>query len=512
MVNSDAKPVFGQPAAAGPGQPRLRPVNRSQWIMLNIDVDRLIPEDHPARAIWDLVGRLDLSLFYAKVKAVEGHAGQPAFDPRLMISIWVYGISRGISSARELSESCEWEPGLQWLCAMGSVNYHSLSTFRAAHGEALKKLFIDLLGVLSAEGLVEMERVAVDGTKIRAHASDGSFRKGEKLDEHLQTAAAHLEALEQEPEETLSRAQQAARERSRRERQQRVTAAQQELNQLRQQRRGAKEKAQVQVSTTEAEARIMKQPGGGFAPSYNVQLATDEKAKIIVAAVVSTSGTDTRLLAEVVDQVRANSGAAPDQVLVDGGYVSADNLEKLQERGAELIGPVADMQGAVNKQARQRGVGEGYLPQAFRYDSQTNTYQCPEGKVLIQIKQRERQGGRIEHEYRAKKSDCDACPHKQECCRKATTCGRTVVRSEPTPAVKTFREKMQTEPYKELYRKRSEIAEFPNAWLKEKFGFRRFRLSGLAKAGLEGLWAVITYNAQQWTRLVWLQGPRPTAA
>jgi hypothetical protein len=218
------------------------------------------------------------------------------------------------------------------------------------------------------------------------------------------------------------------------------------------------------------------------------------------------------LLAEVVDQVRANSGAAPDQVLVDGGYVSADNLEKLQERGAELIGPVADMQGAVNKQARQRGVGEGYLPQAFRYDSQTNTYQCPEGKVLIQIKQRERQGGRIEHEYRAKKSDCDACPHKQECCRKATTCGRTVVRSEPTPAVKTFREKMQTEPYKELYRKRSEIAEFPNAWLKEKFGFRRFRLSGLAKAGLEGLWAVITYNAQQWTRLVWLQGPRPAAA
>jgi transposase len=513
MAYSDAKPVFGQPTAAGPGKPRLRELNRSQWMMLNIEVDRLIPEDHSARAIWDLVGQLDLSLFYARVKAVEGHAGQPPFDPRLMISIWVYGISRGISSARELSEYCEWEPGLQWLCAMGSVNYHSLSTFRTAHGEALKKLFIDLLGVLSAQGLVEMERVAVDGTKIRAHAGDGSFRKGEKLDEHLQKAAAHLEALEQEPEETLSRAQQAARERSRRERRQRVTAAQQELSQLRQQRRGAKEKAQVQVSTTEAEARIMKQPGGGgFAPSYNVQLATDEKAKIIVATVVSTSGTDTRLLAEVVDQVRANNGAVPDQVLVDGGYVSADNLSKLQERGAELIGPVADMQGAVNQQARQRGVGEAYLPQAFGYDSQTDIYQCPEGKVLIHIQQREREGGRIEHEYRAKKSDCEACPHKQECCPKATTCGRTVVRSEPTPAVKAFREKMRTEPYKQLYRKRSEIAEFPNAWLKEKFGFRRFRLSGLAKVGLEGLWAVITYNAQQWTRLVWLKGLRQAAA
>jgi len=88
-----------------------------------------------------------------------------------------------------------------------------------------------------------------------------------------------------------------------------------------------------------------------------------------------------------------------------------------------------------------------------------------------------------------------------ECCPTAKTCGRTLVRSEASPLVKTFRDKMQTEAYRQLYRKRSEVAEFPNAWLKEKLGLRRFRLRGMAKVAIESLWAVITYNLQQGIRL-----------
>jgi len=162
MSDADCKPRFGSPAPAAPARPRVRPLNRDQFQMLNVDIERLIPDDHPARAIWDLVGRLDLRSFYEKVKAVEGHAGQPPFDPRLMISLWVYGLSRGVNSARELAEWCEWEPAMQWLSARDGVNYHSLSTFRAAHGEELKKLFVELLGVMSAAGLVGWERVTVD--------------------------------------------------------------------------------------------------------------------------------------------------------------------------------------------------------------------------------------------------------------------------------------------------------------------------------------------------------------
>ena len=508
MADAARKLVFGtiveveaEPVA------RVRPVNRQQFRMLNIDIDQLIPDDHAARAIWDFVGQLGLSAFYGKVKAVEGRAGQPPFDPRLMISIWVYGISRGISSARALAAWCEWEPGLPWLCAMDEVNYHSLSTFRTAHSEALEQLFTDVLGVLSAEGLVKLERVTVDGTRIRAVSSNEGFRAGAKLEAHLEAVAKHIEALEVEPEEVQNQRQQAARERVRRERQQQVIAARQTLEQL-QQERGERAAATVQLSVTEQEARVMKQPGGGFAPSYNLQLATDSQAKIVVAALLSNSGSDTGLLADVLDEVQQHCGALPEQVLVDGGYVSADNVVKTEQRQVELVGPIANTAAAANKQAQHRGVSAEYFKEAFRYDAESDSYECPAGKTLVHIKQRQREGGRVEHEYRAKLSDCAGCAHKRECCPQAKTCGRTIARSEPIAPVQAFRDRMQSEDYRQLYRKRSEVAEFPNAWLKEKLGLRRFRLRGLRKAGIESLWAVITYNIQQWIRLV----HRPQAA
>lgn len=501
MAESSSKPIFGNPAAPLTSKPRLRTLNRNQFRMLNIDPEQLIPEDHSARAIWDLVGRLDLTPFYESIKAVEGRAGQPPFDPRMMISVWVYGLSRGISSARELSQWCEWEPGLQWLCAMDAVNYHSLSTFRTAHGDALKQLFINVLAVLLEQGLVTLEQVTVDGTRIRANCSEDGMRQGKGLVEYLERASTHVETVEQAPEGEISRRQQAARQRSERERQERVKAAQEELQKL-EKARGASEAEKVQVSVTEPEARVMKQPGGGgFAPSYNLQLATDVEEKFVVAAVISDCGADTRLLETVIEEVKDNCGKQPSEALVDGGYVSAANIDKMDHRGVELIGPVPDVTSGVNRQAEQRGVSEAYRKEAFVYDPDNNTFRCPEGQLLIAIKQRVREGGRIEHEYRAKHSVCAGCAHRMECCPTAKTQGRTVVRSELSAHVQKFREKMQSEDNRQLYRKRSEVAEFPNAWIKEKLGLRRFRLRGLCKVGVESLWAVLTYNLQQAIRL-----------
>ena len=497
---ADSKqPVFGSAAAPAPPQARVRLVNREQLIMRTLDVERLIAEDHAARAIWEFVGGLNLSPFYQQVKAVEGRAGQPGFDPRLLISVWIYGLSRGINSARELSECCDWEPGLQWLCALEPVNYHSLSTFRAVHGETLKKLFVEVLAALKAAGMVDLERVTVDGTRIRAQGSNDSFHKGKRIEQHLEEAKKHLEALEQEAsEETGTSRQQAARERARRERRQRLEEAQQRWEEV-QKSEGEEKAATAQVSFTEADARIMKQPGGSFAPNYNQQLATDAKQKIIVGAVLSDSGADMGLLAEVIDEVEQTCGKRPQQVIVDGGYVSAENIEQMEQRGIETIGPAPQ----ANKTATAPGGNSAYSKAAFQYNAAADVYQCPEGKNLVHIRERAREGGSIEHYYRAKGSDCAACAHKSECCPKAKTCGRTVTRTQPNPLLQAFREKMATEAYQQQYRKRSEVAEFPNAWLKEKLGLRRFRLRGRAKAAVEGLWAVITYNIQQWIRVIW---------
>src|SRR5206468_12185420 len=113
---------------------------------------------------------------------------------------------------------------------------------------------------------------------------------------------------------------------------------------------------------------------------------------------------------------------------------------------------------------------------------------------------KETQIGRTKYQYRAKAADCQGCPFKSKCCPAATR-GRTIVRGEDHPVVSAFIQKMQTEEAKRLYRQRGPVAEFPNAWIKSKIGLRQFRLRGLKKAGLEALWACLTYNIQQWIRL-----------
>src|SRR5207342_284623 len=175
--------VAPQPDAApvNSARPRVRAVHRSQLTWQMLDVERLIELDHPARAIWELSGRLKLDGFYAPIEAVEGSAGRTPWDPRLLVSLWIYAYSRGISSAREIARRCTYEPAFQWLCGLEEINHHTLSDFRVAHGAALEELFVEVLGVLSHEGLVRLERVMHDGTKVKAFARGDSFRREDKL-------------------------------------------------------------------------------------------------------------------------------------------------------------------------------------------------------------------------------------------------------------------------------------------------------------------------------------------
>ena len=101
---------------------------------------------------------------------MEGSAGRTPWDPRLLVSLWIYAYSRGISSAREIARRCTYEPAFQWLSGLGEINHHTLSDFRVNHDASLRELFVQVLGVLSAEGLVSLERVMHDGTRIKANA------------------------------------------------------------------------------------------------------------------------------------------------------------------------------------------------------------------------------------------------------------------------------------------------------------------------------------------------------
>ena len=489
--------------AAEKPRPRLKAINRQQTVLRAIEVEKLVPEDHEVRGIWEFVGQLDLSRYYGGIEVVEGEAGCSAFDPRVLISLWIYAYSKGISSAREVSRLCDDDPAYQWLTGLKGINHHTLSDFRVEHKEALDELFIEALGVLSAEGLVSLERVMHDGSKVKACASADTFRREERIRAHLEAARQQVEQMgDPRTAEEVSPRVVKARQRAARERQQRLEKALKELEEIRACKSSAEDKKKARVSMSDPEARIMKQSDGGYAPSYNVQLTTDAKEKMIVGAAVSQCGSDYGELVPAMEKVEENMGRGPEQAVVDGGFISRENILVMDEKKIDLIGPMGDGGEQSAGQLNRRGVDPAFRPEAFRYDEASDTYTCPAGKVL-RPDGREEQPGRINYRYRARGADCQVCPFRKKCCPQSGTRGRSIRRAVDDPVVVAHMEKMQTEEAKQIYRQRGEVAEFPNAWIKDKIGLRQFRLRGLIKVGMEVLWSCLTYNIKQWIRLCW---------
>ncbi len=339
-----------QQAAEDPGRgtPRLRVPHRDQveisWSSLD---DRLDP-DSQARVVWSLVCQLDLDLWLKDIKAIEGHVGRNATDPRLLVALWVFATLQGVGSARELERLCKDHLAYQWLCGGVSVNYHMLADFRSRGGAKWDELLTQIVATLMAEGLVTMSRVAQDGMKVRADAGGSSFRRGGRLEEFLEEAKQQVETLKQLAEtnpDELTQRQRAARQRAADERQARIEEAIRQCDELRQERektakQSGRKPKEARASTTDPEARTMKFSDGGYRPGFNVQFATDTASGIIVGVDVTNAGTDNEQLPPMLDQLEERYGKLPDEALVDGGYASLDAIESTEERGCTVYAPV----------------------------------------------------------------------------------------------------------------------------------------------------------------------------
>jgi transposase len=127
-----------------------------------------LPPDHGARLIWRVLGTLDLSAFTAEAKAIEGRAGRDVLSPTMMLTLWLYAISVGVGSAREIARRTKSDAAFRWIVGDREVGHAALSAFRVGHWTALEKLMADVLGALLHKGLVSLDRVAQDGTRVRA--------------------------------------------------------------------------------------------------------------------------------------------------------------------------------------------------------------------------------------------------------------------------------------------------------------------------------------------------------
>jgi len=482
-------------------QPLIRHVNRQQMSWRAVDVERLIGEDHSARAIWSLVGRMDLRAFYRAIDSNAEEGGRPAFDPQLLISLWVYAYSQGIGSAREVARRCEYDPAFQWLTGLQEVNYHTLADFRVERQKELDELFTQVLAALSKEGLITLEQVMQDGTKIKALASTRSYQREGTIQGHLERARQRVEELGDPRNEEASPKAKQAQARARHEQQERLECAMEELQKLQARKSGEKGKREARVSTSDPQARVMRQSDGGLALSYNAQISTDAAHGLIVGVAVTQAAEDSAQLLPAVERIEERLEKKPQQIVADGGYTTRDNIEQAAKREIDFLG-------SMNWEGVPSGTStpNRLPPSAFVYDRERDVYVCPAGQLLRYDCRHTKAAGLVMYRYSAEMHNCQSCARKPQCCPENQKRGRSVMRLEESAAVLAFRQKMATDGAQAQYRRRSRVAEFCHAWIKSKLGLRQFHVRGLVKVQMEMLWACLTHNLQHWIRLRRLQG------
>ncbi|HMB02865.1 MAG TPA: IS1182 family transposase [Isosphaeraceae bacterium] len=318
--------------------------NREQIVFHAAPLDALLPQNHPARIVWAYVEGLDLTSLYDRIQSVERGPGRAPIDPKILMSLWLYATIEGIGSARQLDELCREHSAFQWIAGDVSTNYHTLADFRTDHVELLDDLLTKSVATLLAEDLVELNRVAQDGIRVRAWAGAASFRRRPTLEEALAEAQEQVEALRHEVEEdpaATDRRQKAARERAARERVEAIKRALERLPEL-EAKKKPDERDRARCSTTDAAATVMKMPDGGFRPAYNVQFATVTASQVIVGVGVETTGSDAGQLAPMVDQVANRTGVVPPEWLVDGGFAQHDQIDAVSTPpvGGTVYAPV----------------------------------------------------------------------------------------------------------------------------------------------------------------------------
>jgi transposase len=487
-----------QSAAGGNSNKKYKYVERNQAMWGTIDFEKLLPSDHPVRTVWELTGQFDLSRFGTQVRTFEGQAGSPAWPPRLLLAVWLYGYQSGISSANRLSERMSWEPALMWLCGLQTINVHTLCDFRTEHGDALQELMKNVIAALIAEKLIDTTTVVHDGTKMQARAGNGSGHRHASVQAKLQQAHAYMEQVDRSSQE-VSAQQKSARERAARERVQRLTEACQQIE-------ASTDKGKLRrVSISEPEARRMRHgQQGGFAYSYNVQLSTEPSNNFIVGVSVTPEQNDLQQLEPALNTVQQFTGGKPERIIADSGYVTRQNIKAMAEAGVELIAPVLATSQRQAGNRKKLGIAPDF--DVSRFVQEGGGWRCPANQLLVQISQKKKHG-EVTQTFQAAAGICSACVYKPQCCPAMPE--RRIHHIVEQAVIVQHLERMQTERAKKLYAMRCKVAEFPHMRIKGNWGLRRFSVRGLAKAATEALWMVLAYNFSQW---MWTQRAQATAA
>jgi transposase len=465
-------------------------VSREQPSFLPPRIEDYVDPNNPVRAIEAFVDNLDLEKLGFRLPASTGGAGQPPYHPADLLKLFIYGYLFRVRSSRALAREVCRNLELIWLLRELKPCFRTIATFRKDNWVALKAVNREFVLMMRELNLVGGEVVAVDGAFFHGDASRGSIKTQRRLAERLAEIDRDIEAYgaavaaSDAAEAAQGAAGGAAGEKSGQDVAKEVAALMAKRVAVQADLAKLETSGQTQLSQTDPDARLLSKNGRVVA-GYNVQIAVDDKHKLIVASEVVNDGNDTGQLHAMAKAAKEEMGVTTLAALADTGYYNGNELKACEEDGIAAYVPQAKRTARLEAQGRMSH-------EEFVYDGEADVYRCPAGQVLTPSEGRKSNtGGRIEIRYTSRKADCDACPLRARCLS-AKTPTRTVHRWEHEAVLERHRARMKTAAGR--MRRRGAIVEHPFGTLKCRAGYRHFLVRGFDRVRGEWSLMALCYN------------------
>ena len=469
----------------------LRDLDREQMWLLPPTLDELLALDHPARFVAEFVDALDRDGWVELGVDIDGASmGAPAYHPRALLSVWLYGFMTGVRSCRKLETACRDQIPYLWLTGWQHPDHNTLWRFYKEHRQSMRKLFERTVRTAVAMELVDLAVQAVDGTKVASNASvNRSYDAAglRALLERLERAIADLEAQNEEGEDAgaVRLSEELSDKKVLRDR------VRQAMGDLGSQKRHSR------INLTDPEARVMKGRHGIVLAGYNAQAmvsatkAEEGTSGMLVTAVDTVDEVnDNALLLPMMKQAEETTGTKSHMTLADAGYFAASHVAECDRRGQQVVVP----------EARQRFLKDPYHKDRFTYDEHNDSFKCPQGQMLTFVRIQHVNGVPLRL-YRTVGAVCQACPAFRAC-TSAKEIGRSLAIGPHDEVLRRHRAWMSTSEAKEAHRFRKRLVEPVFGIIKEQQGARRFLLRGLANVTAEWTMLVTAFNLRTLWR-VW---------
>jgi transposase len=459
--------------------------------------DLALPTGHPARAVDEIIGKLDLDRCNRKHRHTPGEA---AYDVRAMVKILIYAYMRGITSSREMARQCEENIAFQFLTRGQSPDFRTISLFRRKKRHLLRWVFKKVVALARQMGVARLGLVALDSVKFPTDASADKKRTEVQLNEELKKLDEYMRAVEASDQKedgqygSNTRGDELPHDIA--EAQQRKEKLEKALAVLKERQAAAKREPPKDVSVVDPEAPWVKK-GGKFVRGYSGQVAADSEHQVIVGLKATAQNTDNDQLNPMLNEIEKTTGKAPERLVADSGYYTDEAVVEASKSKTDCVVPDSETAAQLNNPKRGENGEAAYHVSRFTYDEATDEFICPQGKKLPFVRDHKKHG-RPTKIYRC--LDCQDCSFRAQCTDHASGL-RSIEVNEDHAEVRKIRDKLKTEVGKAIYKKRKSIIEPIFGRWQHNWGIRRLRLRGLAGFSVELHLLAIAHNVTKLFRL-----------